>query len=198
MKCVRGEKKSSNSRLWACKSPANKSITNPLNKISSLCSAWYESNCDRGTKSITSLLRQALRWRRRTTNASCRDKKKKKKLEGFSHESCALKATASVIRADLKKKHRINGLLSMKACLIRSKHNEHNSAAEGLGIWSKDVMQPSWAGCDNLHHTHTWTLTRPRYLSIHLSIYLLAWSGRRSFTAAQVKTLHYSSFFLCV
>lgn len=70
------EKKSSNSRSWACKSPANKSITNPQNKISSLCSAWYESNCDRGTKSITSLLRGAWRWRRRTTNASCSEKKK--------------------------------------------------------------------------------------------------------------------------
>lgn len=45
----------------------------------------------------------------------------------------------------------INKVLWITLCTIWSKHNEHNSAAKSLGIWSKDVMQPSWADRDNLH-----------------------------------------------
>lgn len=52
---------------------------------------------------------------------------------------------------------------------IWSKHNEHNSAAKSLGIWSNDVMQPSWAGCDNLYRRHMQALK---------SNYLLNSAGR--------------------
>lgn len=72
-------------------------------------------------------------------------------LEGFSHDSYALKIAST---------------RSFESVCARSRaktHNEHNSAAESLGIWSKDVMQPGWAGHDNLHHTLSITSWWERY-----------------------------------
>ncbi len=77
-----------------------------------------------------------------------------------------VKTAALLIRQIQLILKRINKVLWMRLCKIWSKHNEHNSAAKSLGIWSKDVMQPSWAGRDNLHHTHSLTPPLPLYLSV--------------------------------
>ena len=124
-------------------------------------------------------------------------KKKKKKLEGFSHESCALKATASVIRADLKKNNVSTGSFQWKRAW---------SGANTMSIIQ--LLRASAFGvrmlCNLAELAVTICITRTLELSLGLAIYpsiylSICWLGVEEGPSLQLKWKHsITAPFFCV